>query len=138
MRLFEKDLLKKLYFRTVKVLFGLNNAGNNPTTTYIGGDFSEKNFSEKDFHVGYPIVRPPVHDDYFFGDFVGDDFFDKDFYLGYLVTIGKDYSVIFLSILNMFDEINTHNPDKISDEDKQALNEALEAVLAAFRELQDY
>ncbi|WP_293787275.1 hypothetical protein [uncultured Pedobacter sp.] len=129
LRLLEKDVLKKLYLITIKVLkiaIGPNG------TIYIGGDFSEKNFSDRDFNVGTLLINQPGNADYFYGDFDGDDFLFDDFYVGYLDTSGMGYSSIFKSISNMLEEINHYSEDTFSEEDLYALNEALEALLDAF------
>ena len=134
LRLLEKDVLKKLYLIAIKVLkiaIGLDG------TIYIGGDFSEKNFLAKDFNVGTVLSNQPGYPDYFYGDFDGEDFLFDDFYVGYLDTSGTGYSAIFKSILNMLDEINNHGDDTFSEEDRYALNEALEGFLAAFKKLKD-
>lgn len=134
LRLLEQDTLKKLYLITIRILRVVTNPD---SSIYIGGDFSEKNFAERDFNVGSPLINPPNYEDYFYGDFDGDDFLLDDFYVGYLDTGGVGYSSIFKSITNMLDEINTYDEDAISEEDRYALNEALEAVLAAFQAIKD-
>ncbi|RLJ80521.1 hypothetical protein [Pedobacter alluvionis] len=134
LRLLEQDVLKKLYVITVRVLKVVTNPD---STVYIGGDFSEKNFSEKDFNIGALVINPPSNRDYFYGDFDREDFLSNDFYVGYLETSGKGYSTIFKSILNMLDEINNYREDTFSEEDRYALNEALEALLAAFKVIKD-
>ena len=134
LRLLEQDVLKKLYVITIRVLKVVTSPD---STVYIEGDFSEKNFSEKDFNVGAPVINPPSNWDYFYGDFDGEDFLFDDFYVGYLDTSGTGYSAIFKSILNMLDEINNYSEDTFSEEDRYALNEALEALLAAFKAIKD-
>ncbi|WP_293308184.1 hypothetical protein [Pedobacter sp. UBA5917] len=134
LRLLEQDVLKKLYLITIRVLKEVTNPDN---TVYIGGDFSERNFSDRDFNVGSPVINPPKYEDYFYGDFDGDDFLFDDFYVGYLDTSGTGYSTIFKSILNMLNEINNYSEDTFSEEDRYALNAALEALLAAFKAIKD-
>jgi hypothetical protein len=134
LRLLEQDVLKKLYLITIRVLKVLTSPDG---TIYIGGDFSEKNFSERDFNVGAAIINPPKYDDYFYGDFDGEDFLFDDFYVGYLDTSGTGYSSIFKSISNMLEEINNYSEDTFSEEERYALNEALEAFLTAFNEIKD-
>jgi hypothetical protein len=134
LRLLEQDVLKKLYLITIRVLKVVTSPD---STIYIGGDFSEKNFSERDFNVGAPVINPPADWDYFYGDFDGEDFLFNDFYVGYLDTTGTGYSAIFKSILNMLDEINNYSEDTFSEEDRYALNEALDALLAAFKAIKD-
>lgn len=134
LRLLEQDVLKKLYLITIRVL---KVVASPDSTIYIGGDFSEKNFSERDFNVGSPVINPPKYEDYFYGDFEGEDFLFDDFYVGYLDTSGTDYSAIFKSILNMLDEINNYNQDTFSEEDRYALNAAIEGLLAAVKVIKD-
>jgi len=134
LRLLEQDVLKKLYVITIRVLKVVTSTD---STIYIGGDFSEKNFSEKDFNVGAAVINPPVGGDYFYGDFDGEDFTFNDFYVGYLDTSGTGYNAIFKSILNMLEEINNYSEDTFSEEDRYALNQALEALLAAISAIKD-
>ncbi|WP_343524515.1 hypothetical protein [Pedobacter sp.] len=134
LRLLEQDVLKKLYLITIRVLKIVTSPDSN---IYIGGDFSEKNFSERDFNVGAPVVNPPKYEDYFYGDFDGEDFLFDDFYVGYLDTSGTGYSSIFKSISNMLEEINNYSEDTFSEEDRYALNEALEALLEAFNAIKN-
>lgn len=49
---FEKDVLRKLYLRTLRVLGIINNVEEVPGI-YIGGDFEAEEFSALDFYVGY-------------------------------------------------------------------------------------
>jgi len=130
LRLFEQDVLKKLYLITIRVLKVVTSPDG---SIYIGGDFSEKDFSEEDFNVGALVINPPKHEDYFYGK----DFLFDDFYVGYLDTNGTDYSSIFTSISNMLKEINSYSEDTLSEEDRYALNEALEAFLEAFKEIKN-
>lgn len=132
LRLFEKDELKKLYLRTLRVL---NNLG---ASTYIGGDFLNKDFTAKDFFTGYLLTDPVSGgESSLMGDFEGEDFNYLDFWVGFLDTSGTGYSASFQTILNIFAELCRRSAE-VSDEDKDGIADALIPVLDAFEELQAY
>lgn len=56
--LFENDVLRKLYLRTLRVL-GVINGVEEAANIYLGGDFEQKDFSALDFHIGYQDTSSP-------------------------------------------------------------------------------
>ena len=139
LRLFEKDVLRKLYLRTLRTLKGLE-VSTAPTGKYIGGDFGDRDFSSKDFFTGYWVTDPQGaedNSDYFSGDFEDEDFTYLDFFVGYLDVTNTGYSSVFQTILNIFGELCRRSAE-LSDADKYALDAALIPVLDAFQNLQNY
>jgi len=114
LRLFEKDKLRKLYLRTLRVLKDLD------ASMYTGEDFN------KDFFT-----------DSMMGDFEDEDFTYLDFWVGFLDDSNTSYSGMFQTIINIFGEL-CRRQTEVSDQDKTAIADALVPILDAFEELQAY
>lgn len=120
LRLLERDVLKKLYLITIKVL-------------KVAISQESIDHSDGEVKTDAPVVPSLKYEDYFYGDFEGEDFLFDDFYVGFIDTIGRGYGAIFRSILNMLDKISSYPDISYTEEDRYALNEALEAVISAFK-----
>lgn len=132
LRLFEKDKLRKLYLRTLRVLKDLD------ASNYIGGDLINKDFFHKDFFTGYLVTDTyDGNTDYMIGDFEDEDFTYLDFWVGFLDDSNTSYSGMFQTIINIFGEMCRRHTE-ISEQDKTAIADALVPVLDAFEELQSY
>ena len=87
LRVFEQDVLRKLYIRTLRILETINK-----NTTIRPGDFTARDFLNLDFNTGNVNNGDTTISS---GDFEGDDFFDQDFYVGFLDTTNTGYSSSF-------------------------------------------
>lgn len=135
--LFEKDVLRKLYLRTLRILGVIDNVEEVPKL-YIGGDFSKIDFSGNDFHIGYLVVNPSHgSDNSLLGDFETEDFSYLDFFVGYKDTRNESYSSTFQTILNIF-KVFCSRSNEISDAGKAAIDAALIPVLEAIEAIQQY
>jgi hypothetical protein len=116
--IFEGDVLRKLYNRTIRVLGTLQGVDVIPED--LLGDFEYLDFSEIDFNVGLSA-----------GDFGYIDFSNIDF------SVNSGYGSRFQIILNLFAILCSHSSE-LSDADIQSINAALVPVLNAFWALQRY
>ncbi|AOM75995.1 hypothetical protein [Pedobacter steynii] len=135
--LFEKDVLRKLYLRTLRVLGVINNVEEIPKI-YVGGDFSRADFTGHDFRIGYLVLdKPNIDEGYLLGDFEEDDYSALDFHVGYQDHTNSGYSSTFQTILNIFGVLCSRSTE-ISEEGKAAIDAALIPVLDAIEEIQQY
>jgi hypothetical protein len=134
LHLFEHDLLRKLYLRTIRVLRILEYSDGN---TYLGGDFNPGGFTYNDFHVGYLLDSPQNNTDpnFVLGDYQGEDYLNLDYHVGYSDPRENGYGATFEFILTNFKEF-CRRAAEISEQEKAALDAALIPVLDAFAELQ--
>ena len=139
LRLFETDVLRKLYLRTIRIL-GYIDGVDEVTKTYVKGDFNEQEFHDTDFFVGYLVYNYPGGTSmpgYLLGDFTDLDFSRLDFHVGFSDPRNTGYSGTFQTILNIFSELCRRSAE-ILNADKVALDATLMPVLDAFEDLQEY
>lgn len=135
--LFENDVLRKLYLRTLRVLGVINNVEEIPKI-YVGGDFSRIDFTGHDFRLGYLVLdKSNVDEEYLLGDFDEQDFSALDFHVGYQDHTNSGYSSTFRTTLNILGVLCSRSTE-ISEEGKTAIDATLIPVLDAIEEIQQY
>lgn len=135
---FENDLLRKLYFRTIRLLGALYQVDGVPQT-YLGGDFTNRDFILRDFNIGYLQTNGPITDlsAYLAGDFEDEDFTHLDFWVGFQDLENAGYASVFKTITNIFAELCSRSSE-ISNGEKWVLDAALLPFLDGFDELKAY
>ncbi|GAA3971262.1 hypothetical protein GCM10022246_24690 [Pedobacter ginsengiterrae] len=134
---FEKDLLKKLYLRTIRVLGILYQVEG--VQSYIGGDFTAKDFIARDFNIGLLQLNGPITDlsAYLAGDFEDEDFTHLDFWVGFQDFTQAGYAAVFKTIINMFAELCSRSTE-IANSEKWILDAALIPVLDGLEAIKVY
>ena len=134
----EKDTLRKLYLRTIRLLGVLYQVEGVPQT-YIGGDFRSTDFKANDFNVGYLQAggTPTDLSAYLAGDFEDEDFTHLDFWVGFQDLEEAGYASVFKTITNIFSELCSRSSE-ISNGEKWTLDAALLPFLDAADEIKAY